>query len=632
MFASHLHNLRQSSPEVLALLNILVFWDPDRIELETITMGALSLNSSFEGTKEPLKWRQDWHWARFLPLSLIRIPHFGFNFSSQIAATAASNLKAEENALPPCELDSLIKLMSSEVQLQSAFQQLQMLSFLKRRSAHEGGAYCMHDLTQTLVQTALESESTYLQWLRYAVKIACGAFRQIVNPALPEFWHQYEGLISHILSLNKYSELVDYENFDLLAARADIAVYWCDRGRYHEARETYQKILGAGSNSLHGTGVETTQWKLGLAEVNWHLGKHSEALLLYEGIRQIEDTQLGPDHPDALQVVERMALVYRSQARYAESRSMLEHVLESRKTRLGSDHLHTAQTMDELATTIKFLGDYAEAESLHKQALACRTTYLGTDHPDTLWTADNLATNYRKQGRHLEALELHERVLEGRKLRLGEDHPQTYFTITNIAKVYTSLGRLSEAEAMYKKSIAGNEQRLGHSQQQTLYVVEGLGDVYYQQGRFEEATSLYERALRGEEECLGHGHPKVMRLMHKLANLYRDQSEFNKSAALFESLLERRKTRLRSGHPDILRTYRDAATSYLRLGKYVEAEQCYRLELAGSIEEFGSLHAETQKREQNLVRFLRDQELRGQVALFEVHDAVATQEASRIQY
>ena len=130
-----------------------------------------------------------------------------------------------------------------------------------------------------------------------------------------------------------------------------------------------------------------------------------ESILLYDEVRQIQESQLGPDHPDALQVVERMALVYRSQARYAEARSMLEHVLESRKTRLGSDHLHTIQTMDELATTITFLGEYAEAESLHKQALAHRTAHLGTDHPDTLWTADNLATNYRKQGRHLEALE-----------------------------------------------------------------------------------------------------------------------------------------------------------------------------------------------------------------------------------
>ena len=134
------------------------------------------------------------------------------------------------------------------------------------------------------------------------------------------------------------------------------------------------------------------------------------------------------------------------------------------------------------------------------------------------------------------------------------------------------------------------------------------------------------------EECLGHGHPRVMRIMHKLANLYRDQNDFIKSIALFERLLELRKTRLGSGHPDILRTYHDAATLYTLMGKYIEAEQCYRLELAGSTEELGVLHPETKKRELHLATFLRDQELQGKVALCEVHDAVATQEASRIHY
>jgi hypothetical protein len=144
--------------------------------------------------------------------------------------------------------------VSSEVQLQSALQQLQMLSFIKRRSAHKGGVHCMHDLTQTLVQVALESEGTYLQWFRCAVSIACGAFRQLEDPALPEFWHRCEGLIPHILSLTKYSELMDPKNVDLLTARANIAAYWSTRGRYFEARETYQQILAISSNSLNGTG------------------------------------------------------------------------------------------------------------------------------------------------------------------------------------------------------------------------------------------------------------------------------------------------------------------------------------------------------------------------------------------
>jgi tetratricopeptide (TPR) repeat protein len=435
-----------------------VFWDPDRIECETIKTGALSLHSSSETTKEPSKSEQKRRWEQLFASGLVMISRFGFASSKEGPATGTSNWETEKNALSYGELESLIKLVSSEVQLQGALQKLQMLSFIKRRSAQEGGAYCMHDLTQTLVQVALESEGTYLQWFRCAVRIACGAFRQIENPALPESWNRCEGLISHILSLTKYSELVDPKNADLLTARTNIAAYWCNRGRYFEARDTYQQILGIGSNALHDAGIETTQWKLGLAEVNWHLGKLDESILLYEEVRQIRESRLGADHPDATTCCRKMALVYRSQARFAEARSMLEHVLESRKTSLGPDHLDTIQAIEYLAMTINEYAEaenaeaYAEAESLHKQALAHREAQLGTDHLDTLWTADNLATNYRAQGRHLEALEIYERVLEGRRLQLGEDHPQTVWTLANIASAYTSLGRLNEAEVMWKAS------------------------------------------------------------------------------------------------------------------------------------------------------------------------------------
>jgi tetratricopeptide (TPR) repeat protein len=177
---------------------------------------------------------------------------------------------------------------------------------------------------------------------------------------------------------------------------------------------------------------------------------------------------------------------------------------------------------------------------------------------------------------------------------------------------------LQEAEAMYKRAIVANEKRLGHDHTETLWVVEGLADVYHQHSRFEEATTLYDGALHGMQGRVGAEHPSVMRIMHKLANLYRDQNDVTKSIEMFERLLELRKSGQRSGNAEILRTFHDAAATYVRMGMYNEAEQCYRQELAGSVEELGSLHVETKKREQNLVDFLKDRELQGKAANSEV--------------
>jgi hypothetical protein len=50
------------------------------------------------------------------------------------------------------------------------------------------------------------------------------------------------------------------------------------------------------------------------------------------------------------------------------------------------------------------------------------------------------------------------------------------------------------------------------------------------------------------------------------------------------------------------------------MGMYIEAEQCYRKGLAGSVEEFGGSHMETKQRGQKLADFLRDRELQGKAA------------------
>ncbi|KIW78089.1 hypothetical protein Z517_07922 [Fonsecaea pedrosoi CBS 271.37] len=617
IFQSHLHSLRRSSPEVYGLLNILVFWDPERIEFETIKTGAYFLLSSSEPTQEPSKLEQNRHWTQCFIPSLIKVNCFGFASHSQSSARDAQNLDPKKGALLSSELESMINMMSSEVRLQSALQQLQMFSLIKRRSAEEGGAYSIHDLTQTLVHVALESEGTYLQWFKCAVTMACGAFREIENPNMPEYWHKCDDLISHTLSLTKYGELVDPNNAEILTARGNAAAYWCERGRYHEAREMYRQILRIGSTG----DTEAIQWELGLAQVNWHLSNHSESALLYEQVLRIRQSQLGADHPDVLQVVENLALVYRSQARYEEARSMLEHVLESRRKSLGRDDLVTVQAIENLAIIINESGEaendhaqYLEAESLHKLALTYREAQLGADHLDSLWTADNLATNYRAQGRHMEALEIYKRVLKGRISQLGEDHPQTLWTVANLASAYTGLGRLQEAEAMYRRAIVANGKQLGHDHTQTLWVVEGLADVYHQHSRFEEATTLYNRALRGMQGRVGAEHPSVMRIMHKLANLYRDGNDVTKSINMFERVLELRKSGQRSGSAEILRTYHDAAATYVSMGMYNEAEQCYRQELAQSAEELSSLHVETKKREQKLADFLKDRELQSKAA------------------
>ena len=608
IFASHLRDLRRLSPDVLNLLQVLVYFDPGNISIEMIQAGASNLLNASESPGSHSNNNVTHSWREWSAMFMSETMRFKPQRSIKNFMAHLLDLEDKLQKPPSSELDSLTTLMSSDVQLQNALHQLQMLSFVKRRSASEGGAVCIHDLTQTLVQQFLSSEGSQTNWFKVAVRIACGALNLVQNPASPENWHHCENVVLHILSLTKYSESVDDTILELLIAKRKIAAYWCARGRYHEAIKSYQQILALDGNQLRNEDFDELQMKTDLAEAYWHAGVYNESKLLYEEVLRIRESQLGNHQPATLSISESIAMVCRSQGQDAEAASIFERVLAIRKTNLGQGHPDTVRTIDNLALVLGQQGRYLEAETLYKQALVQREELLGADHIDTLYTVNNLANNFRDQGRYSEALVLLERSFEGRKSQLGDDHPSTLYTLADIAKIFSHQGRLPEAEKLYEQALAGNERMLGHYHQETLWVVNCLANLYHLQRRNEEATKMYHRALYGREEYLGRDHPNTMRTVHGLANLYRDQKEFLRSEKLYERLLRDRRAKLRSGHPETLQTYCDMAQLSISMHRSHEAEQYYRKALKEGIEELGHLHPDTIKMRETLLSFLKDQE------------------------
>jgi hypothetical protein len=77
---------------------------------------------------------------------------------------------------------------------------------------------------------------------------------------------------------------------------------------------------------------------------------------------------------------------------------MEETLLELQQADLGPDHPDTLTTMGNLAQTLYAQGELAEARALEQQVLDARQRLLGPDHPDTLRAMGNLAPTLRSQG------------------------------------------------------------------------------------------------------------------------------------------------------------------------------------------------------------------------------------------
>jgi tetratricopeptide (TPR) repeat protein len=148
---------------------------------------------------------------------------------------------------------------------------------------------------------------------------------------------------------------------------------------------------------------------------------------------------LGPDHPDTLTSMIKLANCYDLLGRHAEALKLNEETLVLRRAKLGPDHLDTLQSMSNVANSYAGLGRYAEALELSEQTLALQKVKLGPDHRDTLGSMSNVANNYASLGRYAEALELCEQTLALQKAKRGPHHPDTLATMYNIASIHALL-------------------------------------------------------------------------------------------------------------------------------------------------------------------------------------------------
>ena len=151
-----------------------------------------------------------------------------------------------------------------------------------------------------------------------------------------------------------------------------------------------------------------------LGETYNALGLLREAIPLLEQARDYCLTNAGPEHPDTLAVMHRLALAYRADERVGQ------------------------------------------ADELWRQILSVRRKVLGPEHPDTLTAMQGLAKAYAAVGRHDEALALLEQLVESRRKVFGPEHRYTLEAMSDRASAYFTAGRGDEAFALLGDESARN--------------------------------------------------------------------------------------------------------------------------------------------------------------------------------
>ena len=301
------------------------------------------------------------------------------------------------------------------------------------------------------------------------------------------------------------------------------------------------------------------------------LGLYREAIALQEKVRDYYLLASGPEHPDTLKAMHRLAFSYDRAGRWGEALELRERVLALRRKVSGPEHPATLSAIEGLADSYDEAGRRGEALKLREQVLALRRKVIGPEHHNTLVAMRTLANSYAEAGRRDEALKLREESLPLSRKVNGPEHPETLDAMLNLANSYADAGRREEALKLREQVLALSRRVSGPEHPDTLKAMLNLANSYDETGSRGEALKLRESVLSLYRKVGDPEAPGTLNAMLNLANSYDENGRRGEALKLREDLLSLRRKVTGPEHPDTLGAMNNLANSYAGAGRRDEA-------------------------------------------------------------
>jgi serine/threonine protein kinase/tetratricopeptide (TPR) repeat protein len=340
-----------------------------------------------------------------------------------------------------------------------------------------------------------------------------------------------------------------------------------------------RSLLGLGEHALAikvlGKALKTRQSNLGpdhphaldtmnnLARGYQIAGQLDKAVPLFEETLKHAKAKFGPDHPETLTGMNNLALSYHGAGQFAKAVPLLEETLKLMKAK----HPATLTSMNNLALSYHGAGQLDKAVPLFEETFKLRRETLGPDHPETLRSMNNLALGYHDAGQLDKAVPLLEEAFKLRSAKLGPDHPETFETMNNLALGYRAAGQIDKALPLFEETLNLMKAKLGPDHPDTLNVMNNLALGYHDAGQRDKSVPLFEETLTQMKAKLGPDHPDTLNVMSNLATEYRAAEKLDLALPLLEEAVELIKAKLGPDHPLMLSTMLSLASGYNTAGK-----------------------------------------------------------------
>ena len=234
-----------------------------------------------------------------------------------------------------------------------------------------------------------------------------------------------------------------------------------------------------------------------LAHVYMDQQKFDQAEAILKRELQVREKAVGPNDPDIVSTLDRLALLCQKESRYPEGEALLKRALAIRENAFGANNVKVAESMQDLADLYHVQKRDAEAEALLKQALGLEEKALRpTDqaYPTISWTLTDLGRLYEGEKRYAEA-----EPVFARALTIYQNAPSpNYFNIGDslfeVAIIFALEGKNPEAESYFKQTVATMEKSLGPEHPHLAPVLEVYSVLLQRMNRAAEAGLMKARA------------------------------------------------------------------------------------------------------------------------------------------
>jgi CHAT domain-containing protein/tetratricopeptide (TPR) repeat protein len=238
-----------------------------------------------------------------------------------------------------------------------------------------------------------------------------------------------------------------------------------------------------------------------LASLHREMGNHAAALPLHERALHVVVTELGPDHPDAAEQIDKIAILHDDMGDYAAARRLHERALAIWETALGPDHPDVATGLGALANCLLHIGEYAAADSILQRAMAIQAKASGSKGLELAQSLTSLAAVRAHAGDRAEARHLQERALEIRTKVHGSDHPETARSMQALATLLHEMADDIAARPLAERAVHILENALGPDHPDVAGSLLGLARIQLALG---EDRAAFASGLRAEEIARKH--------------------------------------------------------------------------------------------------------------------------------